>query len=199
MPVLQAIYWVHYCNSNLLQVSSTAKLGSQCLPHVVVVRATCVNIRKAGFLACSRCSAAQEMAGLGFLMNLFLSPALRRGPYIQYVPGTWHFPRGARQPFPCLLPSTKPVWEFSYLHHDKTQSWKFGDHQSLQTQQASQQCTFRLAGRCQSPRQALLCPLDSEEEVRSRAPDRWELTVLWTQHKTCETTTNPPHILQHFL
>lgn len=77
MPVLQGIYWVHFFSSVTLPVSSIAKLGSQHLP-LRVVRTTCRNIGKAHFLTRCTCSTAQEMAGLCFLTNLFLSPPLSK-------------------------------------------------------------------------------------------------------------------------
>lgn len=137
-----------------------------------------------------RCSPAPGTAMLGYLVNLLLSPALSTGPHTQYVPCTWPSPRGARESSPYLLPFTKPVLQFSYLHHDKTWSLKLGAHPSL-PDPASPHSNIRSGWQGAPP-----CPWTSAAHARFRVPDHWEFIICGHSIYTKETATiNPPRIL----
>lgn len=151
-PVLAGIFWVRDLSSISLHISSTAKRGEPPLPHrVVTKRLVWTQEKHTTWRTYCRCSTPQERAGLGFLTNLFFSPALRTGLYRSRSPAPDLFCRGARESFPCLLPFTEPVLEFSYLHNDNTQSKVWESWVPLGLSEPTQQCSSGWQGSAEPP------------------------------------------------
>lgn len=118
--------WVcYFCG---LSAFLNCKTGTRALTRVV--RATSTNVRKTHYLARSRCSTAQEKAGLGFLVffltgthNMTLQRAC-----------TLHLALPQRSQGVISIFTSLPSTNFAvFLHNNKTQKWflKFGDHQFL--------------------------------------------------------------------
>lgn len=131
-------YCVHYFNSVTLQVSSAAKLGSQCLPHGVVVRVPRINTGEHTFWHMTGAQLLKKHQGWDSIRILFSHQLshedLTRSMCFVHGP----FPEELRSHLPVYFLSLNQFCSlfgfFGFLffvfhsHNDKTQSWKFGDH-----------------------------------------------------------------------